>query len=254
MKKRSSLVIAAVALCCGIGGEARAGGLLGTAEKFAVLGGSTVTNTGSSVLVGDLGVSPGTSITGFPPGTVTGSTHLNDAVAIQAQADALKAYNTLAGEAVTKDLSGQDLGGMTLTAGVYYFSSSAQLTGKLTLDAQGNSNAVFVFQIGSTLTTASAASIVEINGGSADNVYFQVGSSATLGTSTSFLGNIIASASDTLTTGADVNGRVIALNGAVTLDTNRVAATPEPASIVLLVSGLMSMVGVAVRGRARNAA
>ena len=156
---------------------------LGAAQSFAVLGASTVTNTGSSVITGDLGVSPGTAVTGFPPGlVVSGTIHGADAAALAAQDAVTAAYNSLVGQACTQDLTGQDLGGQTLTAGVYCFSSSAQLTGTLTLNAQGNANAVFIFKMGSTLTTASASSVVLINGGSPGNVFWQVGSSATLGT------------------------------------------------------------------------
>ncbi len=193
---------------------------LGTTEAFAVLGGSTVTNTGASVLVGDLGVWPGSAITGFPPGTLTGTIHAGDAVAQQAQSDLVTAYNDLAGQACGTVLTGQDLGGMTLTSGVYCFSTSAQLTGTLTLDAQGSVNSVFIFQIGSTLTTASSSIVSLIGGGSECNVFWQVGSSATLGTGTALLGNILALDSITLTTGAGISGRVLARNGAVTLDTN----------------------------------
>ena len=140
---------------------------LGAAQRFAVLGASTVTNTGASVITGDLGVSPGTAVTGFPPGLVaSGTIHSADAAALAAQDAVTAAYNSLVGQACTQDLTGQDLGGQTLTAGVYCFSSSAQLTGTLTLDAQGNANAVFIFKMGSTLTTASASSVVLINGGS----------------------------------------------------------------------------------------
>jgi hypothetical protein len=200
---------------------------LGTAASFAVLGASTVTNTGPSVITGDLGLYPGSSITGFPPGIVNGTIHQTDAVAMQAQADALTAYNSLAGQPCSTILTGMDLGGKTLTAGVYCFSSSAQLTGTLTLDAQGNPNAVFIFQIGSTLTTASNSSVVMINSGVPCNVFFQVGSSATLGTGTLFLGNILALQSDTLTTNATVEpGRVFALHAAVTLDTNTISVAP----------------------------
>jgi hypothetical protein len=195
---------------------------LGTAANFSVLAGSTVTNTGPSVVSGDLGVSPGTAVTGFPPGIVTGTIHPGDAVAAQAQSDALIAYNNLAGQAClpANNLTGQDLGGLVLTAGVYCFDSSAQLTGTLTLNAQGDPNAVFIFQIGSTLTTASNSAVMVFNGGSTCNVFFQVGSSATLGTNTSFQGNILALTSITLNTGASVSGRALALNGAVTLDSN----------------------------------
>jgi hypothetical protein len=195
--------------------------LLGTAAPFAVLAGSTATNTGPSVLNGDLGLSPGSAITGFGlPAVVNGTTHNTDAVAAQAQSDLTTAYNTAASQLSPVDLTGQDLGGLTLTAGSYDFSTSAQLTGALTLDAQGDPNAQFVFEIGSTLTTASASSVVMINGASPCNVYWQVGSSATLGSTTAFQGTIMALTSVTLNNGASIIGRALARNGAVTLDTN----------------------------------
>jgi len=198
---------------------------LGTAGSFAVLAATTVTNTGPTVVNGNLGVSPGNAVTGFPPGTVVGGTiHAGDAVAAQAQADALVAYNALAGQACNVNLTGQDLGGLTLTAGVYCFNSSAELTGPLILDAQGDPNAVFIFQIGSTLTTASSASVELINSADECNVFYQVGSSATLGTTTSFQGNILALTSITLNTGATEQGGLYALNGAVTLDSNVITA------------------------------
>jgi len=213
-------------LCTAAPAFAQTAPSLGSAQSFAVLGGSTVTNTGPSVITGNLGVSPGSAVTGFPPGTVvSGTIHAADAVASAAQGSVTAAYTNLAGQACTQDLTGQDLGGKTLTAGVYCFSSSAQLTGTLTLNAQGNSNAVFIFQIGSTLTTASASSVILINGGSVCNVFWQVGSSATLGTTTTFEGNILALTSITLTTGASVKGRALARNGAVTLDSNTVNAS-----------------------------
>ncbi|MCE5340027.1 MAG: DUF3494 domain-containing protein [Planctomycetaceae bacterium] len=244
MKKLTTIILLSVLTTAGLANVI----VLGTAENFAVLGGSTVTNTGMTALVGNLGVSPGTAITGFygtiendGPGTFTGTSHQGDAVALQAQNDALNAYNFLAGQ--TADVtysSGQDLS-LVLTPGVYHITGSAGLTGTLTLDGMGNSNAIFIFQIDSTLITASASSVSLINGANADNVYFQVGSSATLGTGTSFAGTIIASASDTLNTGAGVNGRVIALNGAVTLD-NNVITIPEPATICLLGLGVLSII------------
>jgi hypothetical protein len=189
---------------------------LGTAGSFAVLAGSTVTNTGASRLNGDLGVAPGTAVTGFPPGIATGATHYADAVAAQAQSDLTTAYNDTAGRTPVVDKSG-DLGGLTLTSGVYKSASSLGLTGTLTLDAQGNPDAVFVFQTGSTLTTASASSITLINGAQACNVYWQVGSSATLGTASSFVGNILAYTSISMNNGVTVAGRALARNGAVTL-------------------------------------
>ena len=221
----AALVFAIVALPTGALAAATAPSL-GTAQSFAVLGGSAVTNTGPTVVTGDLGVSPGSAVTGFPPGVVTGgSIHAADAVALQAQSDVTTAYNNLAGQACNSNLTGKDLGGLTLTSGVYCFSSSAPLTGTVTLDAQGSADAVFIFQIGSTLTTASSSSVHVINGGSNCNVYWQVGSSATLGTGTRFVGNILALTSVTLTTGANVAGRALARNGAVTMDTNNVSVS-----------------------------
>jgi uncharacterized repeat protein (TIGR01451 family) len=200
---------------------------MGTTQSFAVLGGASVVNTGSTVTIGDVGVSPGTVISGFPPGLVTGgTTHQTDAVALQAQNDTTAAYLNLAAQTpVTLDLTGKDLGGQTLVKGVYSFSSSAGLTGTLTLDAGGSANAVWVFKIGSTLTTASGSSVVLINGANPCNIFWQVGSSATLGSATNFVGNIFALTSITLITGATVQGRLLARNGSVTLDTNTVNIT-----------------------------
>jgi hypothetical protein len=221
------------------------------ADNFAVLGASAVTNTGPTVLNGNLGVYPGTSISGFPPGIVNGTTYDGNAGAQSAQTDALAAYNQLAGLSVTQTLTGVDLGGLTLTPGVYFYSSSAQLTGMLTLDFQNLTNANIVFQIGSTLTTASASSVDIINLGTNDNIYWQVGTSATLGTTTAFQGTIIADQSVTLTTGANINcGSAIALNAAVTLDTNNINAcgtggaiptpVPEPGTLALLSTGTLA--------------
>ena len=198
---------------------------LGAAGSFGVLGGSTVTNTGPTVVNGDLGLSPGSAVTGFPPGIVVapGAIHAGDAVAQQAQSDVTIAYNALAGQACDVNLTGQNLGGLTLTPGVYCFNTSAQLTGQLTLNVQGDPNAVFIFKMGSTLTTASGSSVVFSNGGPSCNVFWQVGSSATFGTASAFAGNVIVLTSATLTTGASVTGRVLARNGAVTLDSNTIA-------------------------------
>lgn len=199
---------------------------LGTAGTFAVLGGSAVTNTGPTVVNGDLGVSPGTAVTGFPPGIVNGTRHVADAVALQGQKDVTGAYVNAAGQPCNVNLTGQDLGGKTLTSGVSCFSSSAHLTGQLTLDGQGNPASVFLFQVGSTLTTASNASVLLINGAQACNIFWQVGSSATVGTTTRFAGNILALTSISFTTGAVSNGGLYARNGAVTLDTNTITRSP----------------------------
>ena len=223
---------------------------LGDAQSFAVLAGSTVTNTGPSLITGNVGVSPGSAVTGFPPGIVASGTIYRAGEIPTAQASLTAAYLNLEGQTcpATNNLSGTDLGGRILIPGVYCFNTtpSAQLTGLLTLNAQGNAAAVFIFQIASTLTTASASSVSVINGGSRCNVFWQVGSSATLGTTTSFAGNILALTSITLTTGANIfNGRALARNGAVTLDSNQVnittcaalppgPTTPEPTPVPTL--------------------
>jgi len=254
MTRKNFLLPVGVLFSVGIATQAMATPVnLGSASSFAVLGASTVTNTGPTVLHGNLGVYPGTAITGFfgtnendGPGTFTGFSHQGNAVAQQAQADALTAYNSLASMPVTQVLTGQNLGGLTLSPGVYFFSSLAELTGTLTLDGVGD----YVFQIGSTLTTASNSSINFINGADAYNdVFWQVGSSATLGTGTVFGGTIISDQSNTLTTGATVDGRVIALNGAVTLDNNiiysrdtTVIPTPTAMSLALLPMAGMTLI------------
>jgi len=233
-------------------------------SSFSVLGGSTVTNTDTpTVVTGNLGVSPGSAVTGFPPGIVVGGTiHAADAAAAQAQNDLTTVYNNLANTACDTDLTGQDLGGKTLTPGVYCFSNSAQLTGTLTLDAQGNPNAVFIFKIGSSLTTASASSVLLINSGSSCGVFWQVGSSATLGTGSALLGSIVALQSITLNTGASVSGRALARNGAVTLDNSNVTLCSGgpglPLSVaiptlsgwaMILLTGLLILSGLAVLRR-----
>lgn len=194
---------------------------LATAGDFGVLAGSAITNTGATTITGDLGISPSnaSSVTGFPPGIVTGTTHFADGVALQAQNDLTTAYNNAAGRPCGTTIAA-DLGGSTLVPGVYCSASSIGLTGTVTLDAQGDPAAVFIFQAGSTLTTASNATVAIINGGQDCNVFWQVGSSATIGTGTNFIGTILALDSITLTTGATASGRALARNGAVTLDTS----------------------------------
>jgi len=208
--------VALLALLAGPASAAQPPVGLGTAGPFAVLAGSTVTNTGPSTINGDLGVAPGTAVTGVPPATVNGTIHAADAVAAQAQADLTIAYDDAAGRGPSLSVSG-NLGGLTLTSGVYRSGSSLALTGTLTLDAQGDPDAVFVLQAGSSLITASGSSVTLINGAQPCNVFWKVGSSATLGTSSLFTGSILALTSISLNDGVTVEGRALARNGAVTL-------------------------------------
>jgi len=227
-----------------------------TVATFGVLAGSTVTNSGATFVVGNLGVSPGTAITGINgiapggPGMVSGTIHSADAFALQAQNELTAAYNAAAGAASTATKTG-DLGGQTLFPGVYTApSTTLMITGVLTLDAQGNPNAQFIFQVGSGLTTATGSGVLLINGAQPSNVFWQVGSSATLGTSSSFSGNILALASISLGTGVAIQGRALARTGAVTLLDNAITApagpgvtqppavTPAPSSLILVAIAL----------------
>ena len=199
--------------------------VLGASAGFAVLAGSTVTSTGGTTVNGDLGVSPGTAVTGFGPGLVNGAVHAGDTAAAQAQLDLTTAYNDAAGRTVGAVTVAGNLGGRTLTPGLYKSTSSLEISsGDLTLDAQGNANAVFIFQIASTLTTTVGRQVILSGGAKAANVIWQVGSSATLGTTSVFKGNILALTAITLTTGATLDGRALARNAAVTLDSNTVTA------------------------------
>ena len=221
---------------------------LGTAGNFGVLAGSAVTNTGLTAIIGNLGVSPGTAVSGFPPGTVSGGTHIgSDAVAVTAQTDLTAAYVDAQGRPPGTVVAG-DIGGQTLTPGTYTSSSTLGITGNLTLTGAG----VYIFQIASGLTTASGSQVILAGGATADQVFWQVGSSATLGTGSTFNGNILAQASITVTTGAVLNGRALARTGAVTLDTNAVTnpsgsgppgpppppPSPAPSSLILVAIGL----------------
>ncbi|MGZ6213637.1 MAG: ice-binding family protein [Candidatus Limnocylindria bacterium] len=192
---------------------------LGTAGSFAVLAGAGITNTGPTTITGDVGTFPTTTETGFGSVTLNGTNHAGDAVTQGAQTDLTTAYNTAAGSGPTTPVAA-DLGGQTLTPGVYNSASALGLTGTLTLS--GTSSDVWIFQAGSTLTTASGSSVVFIGGATSCNVYWQIGSSATIGTGSAFKGTIMALTSITVTTGATIEGRALARNGAVTLDTNTI--------------------------------
>jgi hypothetical protein len=209
---------------------------LGTAAAASVIAGSAVTNTGPSILAADLDTAPATasSITGFPPGTILGTEHADDGVAQNAQSDLTTAYNAAASAPSTANETGVDLGGQTLTEGVYTASTAMSLTGPVPLTLTGSASSVFIFQAGTTLTTGSASSVVLTGGVQACNVFWQVGSSATLGTTTSFQGNILALTSISVGTGSTIAGRALARNGAVTLDDDTFTApscnttTPTP--------------------------
>jgi Ice-binding-like len=237
-----------------------------TVDTFGVLAGSTVTSSGPTLVIGNLGVSPGTAITGFAaiapggPGLVSGVIHSADGFAGLAQTELTTAYNAAAGAASSGTVAG-DLGGLTFFPGVYTSSSSLGITGTVTLDALGDPNAQFIFQISSTLTTASSSVVSLINSAQPSNVFWQVGSSATVGTSASFSGNILAFSSISLNTGAVLQGRALARNGAVTLLSNTINApagiggpppplvTPAPSSLILVITALLG-VGI-YQGRKR---
>jgi hypothetical protein len=209
---------------------------LGTVDPFALLAGSAVTNTGPSTINGNLGLSPGSAVSGFPPATLNGTMHISDSVANIAKNDLITAYNDTAGRSPVSAVPA-DIGGLTVTPGVYGNSSALGLTGAITLDAQGDPNSVFVFKAGSALTTASASSVRMINGAQACNVYWKIGSSATLGTTSTMVGNVMALDSVTLNNAVTVNGRVLARNGAVTLINDTITRMPCAAGTVGGVGG-----------------
>lgn len=199
---------------------------LGLLCDYGVLAGTTVTNTGPSVIDGDLGLSPGSSVTGFPPGVVLGETHITDAEAAEAQIQLTAAYLEAESRSTpTPTIVGGDIGGQTLTPGIYKsFSSLGVVQGDLILDAQGNPNGIFLFQMTSSLTVT--RNIILVGGAQARNIIWQVGSSANLGTGVTFKGSILALTSISALTGASVDGRLLSRNGAVTLDTNAVVVQP----------------------------
>jgi ice-binding like protein len=199
-----------------------AGVTLGTAATFGILAGSTVTNTGATAVTGDLGVSPGSAVTGFPPGTVSGTINAGNAAAATAQSDLTVAFNDAASRTTGSVSVSGDLTGLTLTPGLYTSTSSLAVSGALTLNALGNPDAVFIIQMATTLTTGSGSRIILAGGAKASNIVWVVGSSATLGTNSEFKGTILADQSITLNTGAQLDGRALARIGAVTLDTNAI--------------------------------
>ncbi len=197
--------------------------LIGTAD-FAVLAGSAITSTGSTTITGDLGLSPGTSIGGFPPGFLNGIQHINNPIANQAKLDLTAAYNDAAGRSCTDivTLSG-NIGGLTLTPGLYKSTSSLAISsGDLTFDAKGNAGAVFIIQIASSLTTTSGRKVILSGGALASNIFWQVGSSATFGTTSTFKGNVMVMQSITFNTGASLDGRALARTGGITMAANTI--------------------------------
>ncbi|OAA63482.1 outer membrane autotransporter barrel [Niveomyces insectorum RCEF 264] len=220
---------------------------LGAAADFGVLGSTGVANTGDTSVQLNVGVSPATSVTGFPPGTLTaGTLHAGDALAAEARAAAQAAYSQAAATTGGTDLSGTDLGDQTLAPGVYSFAGAAALAGQLTLNAAGDPAAVWIFQIGTTLSAADASTVSLVNAALACNVFWQVGSTASLAAGSSFAGNVLALDSVTLGTGANVQGAVFALTGGVTLADNSIllpagcAVAPSSSSSSVLASSSAS--------------
>lgn len=246
---RNSMIVAALALLVSCAASspsasAQSAPSLGAADSFAALAGTTITSTGFTVVSGNLGVSPGTAVTGFGPGVIQNGAIYSGggSLAGPAEASAQTAYSDLIAQPCVpaNNLSGKIMGitpgAVTLSPGVYCFDTAAQLTTTLTLDDGGDPNAIFIFQIGTTLTTASDSQVVMSSGGRGTNVFWQIGSSATLGTGTAFRGTLIAYTSITMTTNVSTVGRVFALGGAVTMDTNNINAVVAAPNVTLTAS------------------
>ncbi len=244
MKKiTNNLIVAGAVIACafGIAGIIAAATQvnLGTVDNFSVIAGTAVINDdGPTILNGDLGLSPGSELTGFPPGVVNGTRHVAEAIAEQAKVDLTTAYNDAVAQTPVTTIPAE-LGRTTVTPGIYdslegYF----RITGTLTLDAQGNPDAIFIFKAGSTLTTTGASHVTLINGAQACNIFWQLGDRAIIGTNSVFEGNVLALNSAVLSTGANVEGGIFALNGAVTLDSDTITKTycallpPPPAQVI----------------------
>jgi hypothetical protein len=227
----------------------------GSAQNFAILAGTSISSTGATVINGDVGISPGIALTGFPPGIINGIVHKGDAVAAQAQADTSSLYSSLIARAYTQDLTGQNLGGRALTPGTYHFGAAADLNGTLTLDAGGDPNAVFVFQIGSSFTAETGSKVLLFSGTSMSHVFFAAGSSITLADESQVSGTI--QAVGTITAGSStVDGRLFSNSGTVILNDTTItlvqagpASAPEPQSMAVLVLGLGTLATSRLRRR-----
>ncbi|GAA4657579.1 ice-binding family protein [Arthrobacter cryoconiti] len=225
---------ATIAVTAGAGGPHTSPVALGSAGSYLVLGGGGITSTGTTSVGGDIGVGPGSAIVGFPPGIVAGTTHTGDAAATQAQTDSLTAYNDAAARTPTAPNFAGDQNGKTLTPGVYHTAAAFALTGTLTLDAGGDPNAVFIFQVDAALNTAAASTIQLTNGAQANNVFWQVLGAAGTGASSTFAGTILAQGAITLGANTNITGRALTHTSAITLTTNTLT---NPAAPVVSITG-----------------